>query len=202
MSIAYRTAKRTTDILMSALGLVAAAPVIAVAALAVKLDSRGPVFFGHERVGKWGRPFKVWKIRTMREDSESMGAAVTAAGDPRVTRVGRRLRAFKIDELPQFWNVLKGEMSLVGPRPEVARYVNLFESQYGKILTVRPGITDEASLQYRHEEDLLATCEDPEKTYIEQVLPRKIERYLAYIDQPSLRKDFSILIRTLASILR
>ncbi len=201
MAAGYALAKRLMDIVLAALALLVSAPIIGVAAIAIKLDSPGPVFFGHPRVGWRGRPFTVWKLRTMR-DATAKGAELTVGGDPRVTRVGRFLRARKIDELPQFWNVLKGEMSLVGPRPEVAAYVRKFDQEYARILSIRPGVTDEASLAYRNEEKTLSQYDDPERAYVETVLPEKIRHNLDYLAHRSLRGDLWILTKTFWRLFR
>lgn len=201
MPTTYQTAaKRPLDIVLATLGLALVAPLLAVLAVAVKLDSPGPALFGQERVGRGGRPFKLWKMRTMVSGAASLGLNVTVAGDPRITRVGRFLRSTKLDELPQLWNVLKGEMSLVGPRPEIAEFVGLFRDDYAILLTVRPGITDEASLLFRREEEMLAAANDRRAEYVGKILPRKIELSRAYIRQASLKRDLSILIKTLFGI--
>src|SRR5207253_6817635 len=149
-------------------------PLFVVVAILIRADSPGPVFFAQERIGKGFRPFWIYKFRTMVKDAAQRGGALTASGDPRITRVGQILRNTKIDELPQLINVLRGDMSLVGPRPEVRRYVELFRHDYEEILRVRPGITDLASLKYRDESALLAVAADPEQEYITRVLPDKI----------------------------
>jgi len=192
----YGAVKRSIDVLASAWGLVALSPLLGGLMAAVKLDSDGPALFGHERVGRGFRRFKVWKLRTMVRDAERKGGQVTAGGDPRVTRLGRWLRRTKLDELPQLYNVLVGEMSLVGPRPEAPRYVEMFADDYQEVLTVRPGITDEASLEFRHEEEVLARAPDPEREYREVVLPRKIALYRQYVRHCSLSNDVSIVLRT------
>jgi lipopolysaccharide/colanic/teichoic acid biosynthesis glycosyltransferase len=192
--------KRLFDVLASALGLLLLSPVLLIAALLVKLDSRGPVFFKQERVGRNFHPFLIYKFRTMVEDAPKMGAAITAGADPRITRVGHVLRRTKIDELPQLINVLKGEMSLVGPRPEVPRYVTMFRQDYEKILKVRPGITDLASLKYRDEAAVLAAAIDPEKEYVARVLPEKIELAKEYIHDTSFLFDLKLILRTLMRI--
>ncbi|MFC1707131.1 sugar transferase [Planctomycetota bacterium] len=192
--------RRALDVWVSASVLAASAPLIGGIALAVKVDSPGPVFFGHQRVGRGWRPFRVWKFRTMVDGADKRGPTITADGDCRVTRVGRILRATKLDELPQLWNVLTGEMSLVGPRPEVAKYAELFRSDYEEILKVRPGLTDPATLMYRSEEALLGQAVDVEEMYAAEVLPCKIELSKAYLRKRGLRTDLSILVRTLVRI--
>jgi lipopolysaccharide/colanic/teichoic acid biosynthesis glycosyltransferase len=199
-STTYRIAKRGLDIVASAVGLVVLSPVLAAIALAVKRGARGPVLFRQERVGLDGRPFRIVKFRTMRVGAS--GPLVTASGDPRVTGLGRFLRRYKLDELPQLWNVLLGDMSLVGPRPEVARYVRLFPEDYARILQIRPGLTDYAAVEYRDEERTLRTAPDPEAAYTAVVLPSKIALYHRYLDEMSFGTDVRLVLRTLAALLR
>jgi lipopolysaccharide/colanic/teichoic acid biosynthesis glycosyltransferase len=188
------------DVIASIAALVALAPVMAALALAVKLDSPGPVLFRQQRAGRGNRPFTILKFRSMRIGAT--GPLVTAAQDARVTRVGRFLRRYKLDELPQLWNVLVGDMSLVGPRPEVERYVRLFPEAYERILTVRPGLTDFAALEYRDEQATLQASPDPESAYTAVVLPAKIELYHLYLDEMSLGTDVVLVLRTIAVLLR
>src|SRR6267378_5890130 len=157
--------KRAFDIALSILVLVLCSPLLLLAAVVVKLDSSGPVLFAQERIGRGFRPFRMLKLRTMRADAETIAAPITVGDDRRVTRAGRVLRALKIDELPQFLNVLRGEMSVVGPRPEILRYVSMYRDDYVEILRVRPGITDLASLKYRNEAQVLGAADDPERFY-------------------------------------
>ena len=185
--------KRFLDIAVAAPGLVLVSPILAAAAIAIVVSSGRPVLLRQERIGQDFRRFEILKLRTMRLQP---GPEITAADDPRITRVGRWLRRTRIDELPQLWNVLRGDMSLVGPRPSVPVFVDRFRSEYAPILTVRPGITDEASLRYRNEEDLLAAAEDPEKAYAEVILPDKLRLAQAYVADRSLRGDIGILLRT------
>lgn len=194
--------KRTFDILASLFGLTLLAPIGLLVALAIKLDSRGPVFFRQVRVGRDFRPFRINKFRTMVADAPARGGQLTAGADPRITRVGRILRKTKVDELPQLINVLVGDMSLVGPRPEVPKYVELFASDYRDILSVRPGITDPASVKYRDESAVLAAAADPERAYIEQILPEKIALARQYIERSSLAYDLGIIFQTLWRIVR
>jgi lipopolysaccharide/colanic/teichoic acid biosynthesis glycosyltransferase len=196
----YDVSKRLLDAAASAAGLLVLSPILVAVAVAVRLDSPGPVLFRHERVGRHGRKFHVLKFRSMTH--RSTGAQITAAGDARVTRVGRILRRTKLDELPQLLNVLVGDMSLVGPRPEVQRYVDLFPAEYAEILRVRPGITDLAAIEYRDEERLLAASTDPESEYRSTVLPAKIALYRRYLAERSLATDLRILARTVAAVLR
>ena len=197
------TVKRLFDVLMAAVGLLLLSPLFALVALAIRCDSRGPVFFRQERMGRGYRPFQILKFRTMVEDAPSRGGPLTSGRrDPRITRVGRFLRKTKIDELPQLVNVLKGEMSLVGPRPEVRKYVDMFREDYGHLLSVRPGLTDLASLTYRDEAALLSQCEDPEREYVERILPEKIALSRQYVERMSPWSDVRLIFRTLLSILR
>jgi lipopolysaccharide/colanic/teichoic acid biosynthesis glycosyltransferase len=196
----YRATKRAMDVVASSLGLLAAAPMLAGAAVAVRLSSPGPVLFRQVRVGQGGRRFEILKFRSMRIGVA--GPQVTSGGDRRVTGVGRILRKYKLDELPQLWNVLRGDMSLVGPRPEVPRYVELFPAEYARILEIRPGITDYAAVEYRDEEQVLAASPDPEAAYVREVLPAKIALYHRYLDDMSLKTDVKLLLSTLAAIVR
>jgi len=197
---AYRRfGKRALDVVVAALGLFLAGPLLLIIAAAVKLDDGGPVLFGQTRVGLGFRPFRILKFRSMRAGAP--GPLVTAGRDPRVTRVGRLLRKTKLDELPQLLNVLRGDMSLVGPRPEVPRYVELFKAEYARILTARPGLTDFAALRFRDESELLARFPDPEKAYVERVLPEKIRLYRRYVAEMSLTADLRLLWATAAALL-
>jgi lipopolysaccharide/colanic/teichoic acid biosynthesis glycosyltransferase len=198
--MSYHFWKRLTDVSAAIAGLVLLSPVLITIAIAVKADSQGPVLFRHERVGRSGRRFWLIKFRSMAHGS--VGRDVTVAGDARVTTLGRFLRRSKIDELPQLWNVLVGDMSLVGPRPEVARYVEMFERDYRDVLQVRPGITDFAAVEYRDEERILAASPDPEAAYRDTVLPAKIALYHRYLRERSLSTDLAILARTFLAILR
>jgi lipopolysaccharide/colanic/teichoic acid biosynthesis glycosyltransferase len=187
--------KRAVDILLSGLALLTLSPLLALIAVAIVLDSGWPVFYRQERVGRWFQRFQIWKFRSMRVSSE--GPQITVGGDTRVTRLGKFLRATKLDELPQFWNVLTGDMSLVGPRPEVPEYVEMFRTRYQHILSVRPGITDIASIRFRDEEKLLAQSPDPLREYVERVLPVKLDLADEYLQKRSHRLDLLILVKTL-----
>jgi lipopolysaccharide/colanic/teichoic acid biosynthesis glycosyltransferase len=193
-------AKRVFDLLVATVALVVLSPLLLAIALAVKLDSRGPVLFRQERVGRHGRPFRIHKFRTMVADAP--GLPITVGADPRITLVGSVLRHWRLDELPQFVDVLKGDMSLVGPRPEVPRYVAMYPSELReRVLAVRPGITDPASLAFVDEGDLLARAADPEREYVEVILPRKLERAAAYAAQATLATDLAVLGRTIRTLL-
>lgn len=193
--------KRAFDVLASTAGLVILAPLFVVVAVAIKLDSVGPIFYRATRSGQDGEPFPLIKFRSMAADADRQGPGITAAGDRRVTRVGKFLRRTKIDELPQLFNVLKGEMSIVGPRPEDPRYVALYTDDQRQVLSVRPGLTSPASLAYRHEEALL-TGDDWERVYLEQVLPAKLALDLRYVENASLGSDLGIIARTVGALLR
>jgi lipopolysaccharide/colanic/teichoic acid biosynthesis glycosyltransferase len=187
--------KRAVDVVVSGTLLLALSPVIAVVAIAVAAERTGPILFTQERIGLHGKPFRIHKFRSMR--ASSGGPEVTTAGDARVTRVGALLRKSKLDELPQLFDVLVGAMSLVGPRPEVARYVELWpESERELILSVRPGITDPASIAFRNESELLAQASDPERYYREVLLPQKVAMYADYVRTRSLLGDLRVLIAT------
>jgi lipopolysaccharide/colanic/teichoic acid biosynthesis glycosyltransferase len=189
--------KRTFDALMSFLGLVLLSPFLLPVAILIKLDSPGPVLFRQQRIGKGFRPFFICKFRTMLQDPCGPGRLITIGDDPRITRVGRWLRKTKIDELPQLFNVLKGEMSFVGPRPEVPKYVQVFHRDYEDILRVRPGITDLASLKYRDEAYLLQKAENPEEEYVSHVLPDKIRLAKDYVQRSSLLFDLGLIFKTM-----
>lgn len=193
--------KRVFDILVAAIGLAVLSPLFAVVAILIRLDSRGPVFFRQERIGKGMRPFFIFKFRTMGTDAARRGGQITFGEDPRITRVGRLLRSTKVDELPQLINVLKGEMSLVGPRPEVPRYVELFREEYRQILAIRPGITDLASLRYRDESTILGQSSNPEEEYITRVLPDKLKLSREYLQKSSLLFDLTLIFKTLLKLL-
>jgi len=193
--------KRTFDIVAALLGLVCLAPLFIVVAVLIKLDSRGSVFFRQERIGRRFRPFRIYKFRTMVSDAPRLGGPLTYGNDPRVTRVGRVLRDTKIDEFPQLLNVLVGEMSLVGPRPEVRHYVESFRKDYEQILEVRPGITDLASLRFRDEAALLGKLPNPEETYLTSILPQKLTLAKDYVHDSSLFFDLTVILKTVAALL-
>lgn len=188
---------RALDVSVAALGLVALSPLLALIALAVRLTSPGPVLFTQERVGLHGRPFRIMKFRTMVADAGERGGQLTVGErDPRVTRVGALLRATKLDELPQLWNVVRGDMRLVGPRPEVPRYVDRYTPAQRALLAVRPGITDPASLAFRHESRLLANAPDPERLYVEDIMPRKLAINAQYLARRTLATDLRVVVST------
>jgi len=190
---------RSVDLIAGAIGLLLAGPLLGLAAAAVMLESRGGALFRQVRVGQHGRPFTLYKLRTMRIGSE--GPQITSRADGRITRVGRLLRTLKIDELPTLWNVIKGDMSLVGPRPEVPRYVNLREPAWRSALRVRPGVTDPVTLRLRNEEDLLgAVPGDPDRWYRAYLLPHKLARYEEYLERRTIRSDLGVIVATLLAI--
>jgi lipopolysaccharide/colanic/teichoic acid biosynthesis glycosyltransferase len=191
--------KRSLDFFLSALGLVLLTPLFLVSGLAIKLDSKGPIFHRSERVGRYGKSFRMWKFRTMYLNSEKLGVT-TGLNDPRVTRVGKFLRRYKIDELPQLVNVLTGEMSLVGPRPEFLEHTSEYTGEEELILTVRPGITDYASVRFRNQDELIGS-EDPHRTFIEKIRPEKNRLRVDYVKRQSLAEDFKILFETILCVI-
>ncbi|MBB4846209.1 lipopolysaccharide/colanic/teichoic acid biosynthesis glycosyltransferase [Paucibacter oligotrophus] len=194
-------AKRLFDILCAGLGLLLLLPLLILLALWIKWDSPGPVMFRQERVGRFGRPFYIHKFRSMRVDNA--GLQITVGEDPRITRSGRLLRAAKLDELPQLWDVLRGAMSLVGPRPEVPRYVALYTPEQRElVLSLRPGITDTASIEYRDESRLLAQSTEPERTYVEVIMPAKLAYACRYVQERSFWGDVGLILKTLRAIAR
>lgn len=198
---AQRAIKRGFDLVVALLAIACLSPLFALIALWIKLDSRGPVFFRQVRVGRSGHHFRIFKFRTMVADADQRGAQLTVGADQRITRSGRFLRGYKFDELPQFINVLLGEMTLVGPRPEVPRYVAQYSAQESAILSLTPGITSPASLVYRAESELLAQQADPEQFYLAEVMPAKIRTDLAYARCATWRSDLRIIAQTLLRIL-
>ena len=193
--------KGVFDRFCSLIGLVLLSPIFLFIAVAIKVNSPGPVFFCHERIGLNGQPFGLYKFRSMIQDAPQRGPSVTKGGDLRITTVGRFLRKYKLDELPQLLNVVLGHISLVGPRPEVKEYVDLFWKDYQHILTIKPGITDYAALEFRDEEELLSKYEDLKRGYVSDVLPRKIELYKQYVERVGFVEDIRILFRTIGKIL-
>lgn len=193
--------KRLFDIGVAASALLLLSPLLLLLALLIRLDSAGPALFRQIRVGRGGKLFRILKFRTMRHTVRPAGPALTAGSDPRITRLGETLRKWKLDELPQLINVVRGEMSLVGPRPEVPRYVSRYDETQRRVLEVRPGITDPASVEFRSESELLAGRRDPESFYIEQVMPKKLELNLRYIEQRSFLLDLQIILLTVARVL-
>lgn len=193
---------RFCDIVFSLLGLLFLCPLFIIVSLWIVLDNPGPVFYRQQRVGKDDKDFGLLKFRSMRVGADKMSLITIGDRDPRVTRAGYYIRKYKLDELPQLWNVLTGDMSLVGPRPEVRRYVDLYTEEQRRVLSVRPGITDYASIEYIDENRLLAQSDDPDKTYIEQIMPAKIALNMRYITHQTLGEYFKIIVLTISKIIR
>lgn len=193
--------KRLFDILASGLGLVCLSPLFTAVAVWIKLDSRGPVFYRQVRVGRGNKDFRIFKFRSMRPDSDKLGLITVGGRDPRVTRSGYYIRKYKLDELPQLINVFIGDMSLVGPRPEVRKYVDMYSPDQLHVLDVRPGITSLASLRYRNENEVLAKAEDPDKCYIEKVMPDKLAIDLEYVRKANLWNDIKLIFSTFREII-
>lgn len=192
--------KRALDLILSSLGLLLLSPLLLAIAVWIKLDSEGPVFYRGERAGRFGRPFRIFKFRTMVINADKIGGPSSSADDPRITRAGHFLRAYKLDELPQLLNVWRGEMSLVGPRPEVLQEVVLYTEQERRLLEVRPGITDWSSIKFRNEGEILRGSSDPHQTYREKIRPEKIRLGLQYVEQQSVVTDCRIILHTLRAI--
>jgi lipopolysaccharide/colanic/teichoic acid biosynthesis glycosyltransferase len=197
-----RLIKRSFDVIGAGTGLLVLLPLLLVVAILVKVTSRGPVLFTQERIGRGFRPFRIYKFRSMVRDAPAKGSSITFGQDPRITSVGRMLRKTKMDEFPQLFNVLRGDMSFVGPRPEVCEYVEEFRQDYEKLLTVRPGITGLASVKYVDEAAVLAKAADPDQEYRRVVLPEKIRLDVLYVEHPSMWLDFKIIMMTLVRIVK
>ena len=193
---------RLSDIVLSLLGLLFLLPIFLILAVWIKFDSQGSIFFRQIRVGKDGRDFRIYKFRTMIVNAEKMGIITIGERDPRITNSGYFLRKYKLDELPQLINVLKGEMSFVGPRPEVRKYVEMYNQEQLKILTVKPGITDYASIEYINEDEILGKSLNPEKTYIEEIIPQKIKYNMKYINNKTVIEYFKIIFLTIIKIIK
>lgn len=193
---------RFCDIVLSCLGLLLLSPLFAVVAVWIVIDNPGPVFYRQQRVGKDGKDFGLLKFRSMRVGADKSSLITIGEHDSRITRAGYYIRKYKLDELPQLWNVLTGDMSLVGPRPEVRRYVDMYTDEQRQVLTVRPGITDYASIEYIDENRILAQAEDPDRTYIEEIMPAKIAMNMRYIEHQTLGEYLKIIFLTFAKIIR
>ncbi|MCX8044135.1 MAG: sugar transferase [Desulfobacterota bacterium] len=193
--------KKVIDFFIAAVGLLILSPLLFIIGLFIKVSDGGPIFFFQQRIGKNFKKFRLIKFRTMVVNAEKLGPAITRGEDPRITKIGRVLRYYKLDELPQLINVLKGDMSIVGPRPEVEKYVNHFRDKYKRILSIKPGITDYAALEYRNEEDILKKYGDANDGYIRDVLPNKIALYEKYLEEMSLLTDMKIICKTLWRII-
>ncbi len=193
---------RFFDIIFSGIGLILLSPLFLILYILIRTESKGGGFYTQERIGKDGKPFKLYKFRSMRKDADK-GSLITIGGkDPRITRTGYFIRKYKLDELPQLWNVFIGDMSLVGPRPEVEKYTRLYTDEQRKVLSVRPGITDWASIEYVDENEILGKADDPDKAYIEQIMPDKIRYNMKFIEKRSLKEYFRIIFTTFWSIIR
>ncbi|MEQ8199024.1 MAG: sugar transferase [Clostridiaceae bacterium] len=190
--------KRIFDFVLSLAGLIILSPFFIIISILIRKDGKGSIFFKQKRVGKNSKEFLIYKFRTMVPDAERLGTQITIGKDNRITRVGAFLIKYKLDELPQLINVLVGEMSLVGPRPEVPRYVNMYSEEQRKVLLVRPGITDLASIRYKDENDLLGSVEDPEQFYINTIMPDKLKLNLEYIEKSNIFLDLFIILKTIA----
>ena len=194
--------KRAMDIIISGGALLVIWPVLLLIALAIKIDDPGPVFYRQVRVGRGGKEFRIFKFRTMIVDADKKGLAITVGRDNRITRMGGLLRKTKLDELAQLINVFAGDMSFVGPRPEVPKYVNLYTPYQRQVLLVRPGITDYASIAYRNENDMLEGAEDPERMYIDVIMPDKIELNMKYLREISPLADIRLILSTIVAVIR
>lgn len=192
--------KRMFDIIFSVFGLILCSPVLTGISIVIKKEDSGPVFYRGIRVGRYGKPFRIFKFRTMVVDAEKIGASSTAEDDPRITKIGKWIRKYKLDELPQLLNVLKGEMSFVGPRPQVPWAVELYNEKEKRILDVRPGITDYASIKFRNEAEILKNSKDPDKTYLEKIAPEKLKLSLKYLENMSLWNDIKIIFTTIRAV--
>lgn len=193
--------KRLFDIFFSLVGLIILFPFLLIIAILIKIDSKGPVFFRQNRVGQFNKDFKIFKFRTMHVDADKLGLLTVGDKDPRVTKVGYFLRKFKLDEFPQLINVFIGNMSFVGPRPEVRKYVDHYSESDKEILNMKPGITDYASIEYRNEVELIKQAKDPERAYIEEIMPEKIKLNKKYMNKNSIITDFKIILKTLVAII-
>lgn len=193
---------RLCDIVFSAIGLLLLSPLFLIVYILIRCESKGGGFYCQQRVGKDGRMFDLYKFRSMRTGSDKKGLITVGGHDSRITRMGYFIRKYKIDELPQLWNVLKGNMSLVGPRPEVKKYVDLYTEEQRRVLSVRPGITDYASIEYVDENEILGKAEDPDRVYVEEIMPAKIKLNMRYIENRNLNEYFKIIGLTFINILR
>ncbi len=198
----YRFFKRCFDIFFSLFGIMLLLLLFLFIAIAIKCSSKGPVLFKQERVGKHGKTFKIWKFRSMVVNAEAKGMQITTDGDNRITKVGKFIRKTKIDELPQLFNVLSGKMSFVGPRPEVPKYVAMYNAEQMRVLSVKPGITDLASIEFRNENDLLDGDEDPERKYIKEIMPAKLELNLKYIEKAGFFYDIGLIFKTVGKVIK
>jgi len=192
---------RLFDLLFASVALLLLSPIMLTIALFITIESKGGPFYTQKRIGRKGYPFHLYKFRTMEKESDKKGA-LTIGRDKRITKIGQTLRKYKLDELPQLFNVLKGEMSMVGPRPEVEKYVHQYNDEQRKILEIKPGITDVASIYYYNESELLGQAENPELLYIKKILPHKIKMNEAYLNKPNLHNYFQIILQTINQLLK
>jgi len=197
----YKFFKRCFDIFFSLLGITLLLWLFLIIAIAIKCSSKGPALFKQERVGRYGKTFNIWKFRSMVVNAEAKGMQITTDGDNRITKVGKFIRKTKIDELPQLFNVLSGKMSFVGPRPEVPKYVAMYNDEQLRVLSVKPGITDLASIEFRNENDLLDGDEDPEKKYIEEIMPAKLALNIKYIEKAGFFYDIGLIFKTIGKVI-
>ena len=195
-------AKRIFDIIFSLCGLIIFLPIFLLVSIIVKLEDSGPVFFSQTRIGKSFKKFKIYKFRTMKTSPSQLNLAVTVSNDSRITKVGRFLRKTKIDELPQLFNILKGDMSFVGPRPDVPKYAEMFKEDFKEILTVRPGLTDFAAIEFINEEEMLKNYKDPEEGYIKDILPREIKLHKKYARERNFFLDIKLIFLTLIKLIK
>lgn len=202
MNFINKILKRLLDIVASGIGIIILSPILIIISIIIKITSRGPIFFKQVRVGKNEKKFKILKFRTMIVDAEKVGKQITVGNDPRITRIGSFLRKYKLDELPQLINVFIGNMSLVGPRPEVPRYVELYSNEQRKVFNVKPGITDLASIRYRDENDILGKVDNPDRYYIDVIMQDKLNLNLEYIDKGNVFFDIFIIIKTIVKCLK
>jgi len=194
--------KRTFDIISSLVTLTIGLPFFILIASLIVIDSKGGIFFIQQRVGKDNKDFELFKFRTMRSNSEKAGQITVGGKDPRITKIGYLLRKFKLDEFPQLLNVIKGDMSIIGPRPEVRRYVDMYSKEQLKVLSVRPGLSDFASIEYINENELLGKSDNPEKTYIEEIMPAKLQLNRKYIEQKTFGTDIKLIFKTIRKIFK
>lgn len=191
---------RFFDVILSFIGLLMLSPFLLVVYLLIRLESKGGGFYAQERTGRWGNPFMLYKFRSMRIGSDKKGLITVGERDSRITKMGYFVRRYKIDELPQLWNVLKGDMSLVGPRPEVKKYTDLYDDEQKKVLSIKPGITDWASIKYVDENRILGEAENPDETYVKVIMPSKIALNMIYINNHNVKEYFKIIFATLSNI--
>lgn len=202
MTTSSKISKRIFDILFSSIGLILISPILLVISIIIKITSEGPILFKQVRVGKDNKDFKILKFRTMIVDADKKGLKITVKDDPRITKIGKFLRKTKLDELPQLFNVLLGDMSFVGPRPEVRKYVDLYTEEQKQVLSVRPGITDLASIKYRNENELLDQSTNPEDTYINEIMPSKLKINLDYVKNINLVNDIKLILLTIKTVIK